>query len=197
MRRISVRATPGLLIGFTVLVLPCAATAASEAKSDRDAFQKETVERLMDQAAKATGRPDHDFAANSLQYLSTHGPELNLDESQMNKVRTIADRYGKLREQHESAYRQSELEALKLMHDDKAPFSDIEKAVQKADQEHTQLRLAGIKALREATDVLTPEQYSAWRQAHARRQTPEARSDAGPSARQTPAEDARIAPHQE
>ncbi len=195
MHRNSAIATPGILVGLALLVLPGAA-AAADAKSDRDAFQKETVERLMDQAAKATGRPDHDFAANSLRYLSKHGQELKLDESQMNKVNAIAERYDKTRAQHEAAYKRSELEALKLMHDDKAQFSDIEKAVQTADQEHTQLRLAGIKALREATDVLTPEQYNAWRQAHARRQTSEARSDAGSQA-ETPAESARIAPHQE
>ena len=73
----------------------------------------------------------------------------------------------------------------------------IETAVQKADQDHSKLRMAGIKALREARDILRPEQYSNWRQAHAARQLAQGapRQERGEQYDGESGDAGRIAPH--
>ena len=84
------------------------------------------------------------------------------------------------------------MEALKLIHDRHSSLASVEAAVQKADQEHSKLRMAGIMALREAGDVLAPEQYSQRRESHASGQV--ARSTQ-PGSSVEPAESERLAPH--
>ena len=128
---------------------------------------EQQMQRLMETAAQSAGRPDHDFAANSLQQLVDHAKDLILTPDQVTKVKEIADRYGQIRGSREAAYKQSEMDALKLIHDNHSSLTAIENAVQKSDQEHSKVRMAGIKALREATDVLRPEQYAHWRQKQA------------------------------
>jgi len=67
-------------------------------------------------------------------------------------------------------------------------------AVQKADQEHSKLRMVGIKAFREARDVLGLEQYSSWRQSHAAQQMARSTQEREPSNNDV-GEAGRIAPH--
>jgi hypothetical protein len=125
------------------------------------------LERLMEMASETPDQPDHDYVTNSLQALLRQSPELKLSQGQVEKIKTITDQYERTRRDRETAYKRSEMDALKLIHDSRSSLFSIESAVQKADQEHSKLRMAGIKALREARDVLRPEQYSQWRQGHA------------------------------
>jgi Spy/CpxP family protein refolding chaperone len=125
------------------------------------------LERLMETASQAPDLPDHDYATNSLHALLHQGQKLKLSPEQTEKIKTIADQYERTRHDREMAYKRSEMDALKLIHDNRSSLFAIENAVQKADQEHTKLRMTGIKALRDARDVLRPEQYSQWRQGHA------------------------------
>ena len=116
------------------------------------------LERLMETASQAPDLPDHDYATNSLQAMLHQSQKLKLSQEQTEKIKTIADQYERTRRDREMAYKRSEMDALKLIHDNRSSLFAIENAVQKADQEHTKLRMAGIKALREARDVLRPEQ---------------------------------------
>jgi hypothetical protein len=125
------------------------------------------LERLMETASQTPDRPDHDYVTNSLQALLGQSQALKLSKEQTDKIQTIVDRYDRTRRDRETAYKRSEMDALKLIHDRHSSLFAIEQAVQKADQDHSKLRMAGIKALREAMDVLRPEQYSRWREDHA------------------------------
>jgi hypothetical protein len=125
------------------------------------------LERLMDMASQTPDRPDHDYVTNSLQAMLRQSGQLNLSQQQTEKIKAITDQYERTKRDREAAYKRSEMEALKLIHDSRSSLFSVESAVQKSDQEHTKLRMAGIKALREARDVLRPEQYGQWRQHHA------------------------------
>ena len=125
------------------------------------------LERLMDMASQTPDRPDHDYVTNSLQAMLRQSGEMNLSPQQTEKIKTITEQYERTKRDREAAYKRSEMEALKLIHDSRSSLFSVESAVQKADQEHTKLRMIGIKALREARDVLRPEQYGQWRQHHA------------------------------
>jgi Spy/CpxP family protein refolding chaperone len=146
----------------------------------------------METAAQAPDRPDHDFAASSLRHLVAQAKDLNLTQEQMAKINEIVVHYNQIRNRQEATYKQSEMEALKLIHDNHSSLTAIEGAVQKSDQEHSKLRMAGIKAVREATDVLRPEQYANWRQNHASRQLAAGKHDGEPA---TSGEKDRVAPH--
>jgi Spy/CpxP family protein refolding chaperone len=149
---------------LAVLTMGCIAiTAVSAAETPSEA----QLERLMQMASQTPDRPDHDYVSNSLQALLQQSQDLKLSREQTDKIRSITDQYERTRRDRETAYKRSEMEALKLIHDNRSSLFSIETAVQKADQEHSKLRMAGIKALREARDVLGPEQYGNWRQSHA------------------------------
>jgi hypothetical protein len=155
------------------------------------------LERLMEMAAQTPDRPDHEYVSNSLQAMLRQGPDLKLSQEQMEKIKTIADQYERTKRDRETAYKRSEMEALKLIHDSRSSLFSIENAVQKADQEHSRLRMVGIKALREARDVLRPEQYGQWRQDHASRQMAQGtpRQDRGDEYDSNATDSGRIAPH--
>lgn len=162
-----------------------------------DAPSEGQLERLMEMASQTPDRPDHDYAGNSIQALLHQSQDLNLSQEQRNKIKTIADQYEQTRRDREAAYKRSEMEALKLIHDGRSSLGSIENAVHKTDQEHSKLRMAGIKALREARDVLRPEQYSQWRQDHAARQIAQGspHEERGERYDSESGESARIAPH--
>jgi len=135
-----------------------------------DAPSESQLQRLMETAAHAPDAPNHDYVSNSLQSMLKQSKDLQLSPQQTDKIKAISEQYERTKRDREQAYKQSEMDALKLIHDSRSSLFAIENAVQKADQEHSKLRMAGIKALREARDVLRPEQYGNWRQAHAAQQ---------------------------
>ena len=152
---------------LVVLTIGCVAITAALPVSAAETPSEAQLERLMQMASQTPDRPDHDYVSNSLQALLQQSQDLKLSREQTDKIRTITDQYERTRRDRETAYKRSEMEALKLIHDNRSSLFSIETAVQKADQEHSKLRMAGIKALREARDVLGPEQYGNWRQSHA------------------------------
>jgi hypothetical protein len=154
---------------IAVLTFGCVAITAFPV-SAAEAPSEAQLERLMQMASQTPDRPDHDYVSNSLQALLEQGQDLKLSGEQTEKIKTITAQYERTKHDREMAYKRSEMEALKLIHDNRSSLFSIETAVQKADQEHSKLRMAGIKALREARDVLRPEQYGNWRQNHAARQ---------------------------
>jgi len=173
------------ICGIAAVAISLSAGAAMGA----DAPNEQQIQRLLESAAQATDRPDHDFAANSIRHLLEQAKDLQLSSEQKDKIAAIKDRYAETKSKKEHSYHQLEMDALKLIHDRHSSLSAVEAAVQKADQEHSKLRMAGITALREAADVLRPEQYAQWRQNHAAGQMAKSESP------DEPAEAERIAPH--
>jgi hypothetical protein len=183
-----------IVVHRTSVLAACLLVATASLAIGAESPSESQLQRLMETAAHASDRPDHDYVTNSLHSMLRQAQELNLSPQQANKIKTITDQYERTRRDRELAYKQSEMEVLKLLHDTRSSLFSIETAVQKADQEHSKLRMAGIKAFREARDVLGPEQYGNWRQSHAAQQmarnTPER-----DQSNTEPGESGRIAPH--
>ena len=172
-------------------------TLAGSPAFSADPSAEHQLEQLMETASRTPDRPDHDYVSHSLQALLRQSHELQLSKEQTDKINTIVAQYERTRHDRETAYKRSEMEALKLIHDRHSSLFSIENAVQKADQDHSKLRMAGIKALREASDVLRPEQYSRWRQDHAAPQMAQGmpRQERGEQYDSESGDTGRIAPH--
>jgi Spy/CpxP family protein refolding chaperone len=170
-----------LIVGAGV---PQAIATAADAPGDQQ------IQQLLESAAQAPDRPDHDFSENSIQHLLKQSKDLNLTQEQVDKIKDVNDRYVRSRSLQDKTYKQAEMEALKLIHERRSSLLSVETAIQKADEAHSKLRMAGVKALREAADVLRPEQYSNWRQNHAAGQFAQTSPEAGDQI-----ETERIAPH--
>ena len=177
------------VLGLLAIAGPAALAADSPSETQ--------LERLMETASQTPDRPDHDYATNSLQALLRQSQDLKLSKEQTDKIKTLGEPYERTRRDREMAFKRSEMDALKLIHDSRSSLFAIENAVQKADQEHSRLRMAGIKALREARDVLRPEQYSQWRQGHAAQQMAQGapRQERGEQYDSESGDAGRIAPH--
>lgn len=183
--------TIGVVLGAALFVL--AGMSAEQVLAVEGAVMNEQqIQGLIETAAKATDRPDHDFAANSIRNMLEHAQDLQLTPEQTEKIKKINDHYAQIKTTREAAYQQSEMEAMKLIHDRHSSLSAVEAAIQKADMEHSKVRMAGVAALREAGDVLRPEQYAQWRQKSATGQV--AHSQEG-LASHGQIENERVAPH--
>ena len=155
-------------------------------------------QRMMRGGHPEHGRAMHDFVGRSLHRLLRHGKDLGLSQEQRVKIKAIATDYTKTRIQEEAALNLAEVEIRTLVHDEKADVAAIETAMKKSESTHTALRLEGVKALRAAAAVLTPEQREKWRAIrmerysggrHAEGQRPRAYSGDEPQA--SPHEDAQ------
>jgi Spy/CpxP family protein refolding chaperone len=104
-----------------------------------------------------------DFVGHSLHGLLRHKKDLGLSAEQSAKIKAIATDYTKTRIREEADLKLAEVDVRTLVHDEKAELPAIETAMKKSESAHTVLRLEGVKALRTATAVLTPEQHEKWR----------------------------------
>jgi Spy/CpxP family protein refolding chaperone len=104
-----------------------------------------------------------DFAGHSLHRLLRHQKDLGLSAEQSAKIKATATDYAKARIRGEADFKLAELEVRTLARDETADLPAVEAALKKSESAHTALRLEGIKALRAATAVLTPEQREKWR----------------------------------
>ena len=148
-------------------------------------------QRMMRGGHPELGRAMHDLVGRSLHRLLRHGKDLGLSQEQRAKIKAIATDYTKTRIREEAALNLAEVEVRTLVHDEKADVAAIETAMKKSESTHTALRLEGVKALRAAAAVLTPEQREKWRAIrmerysggrHAEGQRPRAYSGDEPSA---------------
>jgi hypothetical protein len=180
-----------MFIVFSMLAITGSPAFSAESPSETQ------LERLMETASQTPDRPDHDYAPNSLQALLRQSQELKLSKEQTDRIKTITEQYERTRRDREMAYKRSEMDVLKLIRDSHSSLFAIDNAAQKADQEHSRLGMAGIKALREARDVLRPEQYSQWRQGHAAQQMAQGapRQERGEQDDRESGDAGRIAPH--
>jgi periplasmic protein CpxP/Spy len=105
----------------------------------------------------------HDFVGRSLGGLLRHAKDLGLADEQITKLKTLTSDYDKARIRGEADLKLAELDVQNLIHDEKADLAAIESAMKKSDAAHTALRLEGIKTIRAASAILTPEQREKWR----------------------------------
>jgi len=108
-----------------------------------------------------------DFAGHFLGGLQRHAKDLGLSTEQRTTLKGIRTNYAKARIRDKADMKLAEVDVRSLAHDDKTEMSAIEAAVQKAEAAHAAVRLDGIKAVRTAMAVLTPEQREKWRTGYA------------------------------
>ena len=104
-----------------------------------------------------------DVAGHSLHRLLRHKKDLGLTEEQSAKLKALSADYAKTRIREEADFKLAEVDVRTLVREEKADLSAIETAMKKAESARTVLRLDGVKTLRAATAVLTPEQREKWR----------------------------------
>jgi periplasmic protein CpxP/Spy len=104
-----------------------------------------------------------DFVGHSLHGLLRHKQDLGLSEEQSAKIKAIATGFTKARIREVADLKLAEVDVRTLAHDEKADLSAIETAMKRSENAHTVLRMEGVKSLRAATAVLTPEQREKWR----------------------------------
>jgi len=103
-----------------------------------------------------------DFVGHSLHGLLRHKKDLGLSEEQSAQIKAIATDYTKTRIREEADLKLAEVDVRTLVHDEKADLPAIETAMKRSENAHTALRMEGVKSLRAATAVLTPEQREKW-----------------------------------
>jgi protein CpxP len=108
-------------------------------------------------------RAMHDFVGHSFMRLLRHAKDLGLSEEQVTKLKGQVAEYQKARIRGEADLKLAEVDVQALVHDDKADMTAIENAIKKSEAAHSALRLEGVKALRAAAAVLSPEQREKWR----------------------------------
>ena len=105
----------------------------------------------------------HDFAKHALWSLLYHQKDMSLLGDQVKKITTIGFTYGKAHVKAEAEVKLAKLEALALKMDESSDLGAIEAALQKQERAETVLHLEGVKAIRAAMGVLTPEQRDNWK----------------------------------
>ena len=108
-------------------------------------------------------RGHKDFVAHALRRLLHNQQDLNLSEEQVGKIKSIAMDYAKTRIRDKAEVKLAEVDVRALIFDEKSELSSIEAAMRKAESAKTTLRLDGVKTMRAAKAVLTPEQREKWR----------------------------------
>jgi Spy/CpxP family protein refolding chaperone len=103
------------------------------------------------------------FVGHTFRSLLRHAKELGLSEEQVTKLKTLMTDYSKTRIRDKADVKLAEVDVRALAHDQKAEMSAIESAVRKSEAAQAKLRLDGIRAVREASATLTPEQREKWR----------------------------------
>ena len=154
-KAISSRLSVILVLGALLTWVVCVPT---EVRAD------DPSQRMMrGEQPRHQGRAMHDLVGHSLQRLLRYQKDLGLSEEQRARIKAIATDYAKTRIREEADFKLAEVDVRRLVHDQKADLSAIEAAMKKSESAHTVLRLEGVKALRAAAAVLTPEQREKWR----------------------------------
>lgn len=115
------------------------------------------------------GMPGHHATTGHLlRGLLRSQKEMGLSDDQVNKIKTIQLELDKTRIKTEADIMVAEREAEALLDDPKSNLSDIEAKIKQSEGLQTSLRMAAIKARREAVATLTPEQNERLRMVHER-----------------------------
>jgi periplasmic protein CpxP/Spy len=100
----------------------------------------------------------HESTGHYLRHLLRHAKEIGLTADQVAKLKTIQLDLNRTRIKTEAEIQVAELEMAALAEDEKADLSAIEAKVKQSEMLEVGLRMAAIKAKREARALLTPEQ---------------------------------------
>jgi len=103
-------------------------------------------------------RSAHSFVDQIFHMLLHQAKELGLSEEQQTKLKSLKADYEKAKIRGEADLKLAEVDVQTLAHNEKADMSAIETAVRKSEAAHSNLRIEGIKSVRAAFAVLTPEQ---------------------------------------
>jgi Spy/CpxP family protein refolding chaperone len=112
-------------------------------------------------------RHKRDFVGYALGSLLHQKQDVNLSDEQVQKLKSLKLDYARTRIRGKAEIKLAEVDVRALMFDEKADLGAIESAMRKAESARTALRLEGVKTMRAAADVLSPEQREKWR-AHMR-----------------------------
>ncbi|MFM8550719.1 MAG: Spy/CpxP family protein refolding chaperone [Nitrospiraceae bacterium] len=100
----------------------------------------------------------HNRAGHFLHHLIKHQKELGLTDEQVAKVKTVSLDFDRARIRTEANILVAERELASLVHDEKADMAAIESKIKESETFEVGLRVAAIKAKREAWSLLTPDQ---------------------------------------
>jgi Spy/CpxP family protein refolding chaperone len=106
----------------------------------------------------------NDFVGHTLHGLIRSQKELGLSAEQKTKIKAIATEHAKSRIQEEADVKLAELDVRTDIFNEKVELPTIETALQKSESARAAMRLEGVKALRAARAVLSPEQREKWHQ---------------------------------
>ena len=120
------------------------------------------------------GHSDHEQSAHSFvdqifHMLFHQAKELGLTDEQTAKLKSLSTDYDKAKIRGEADLKLAEVDVQTLAHDDKSDMAAIEAAVRKSEAAHANLRIEGIKTVRAAFAVLTPEQREKMRSSRSMR----------------------------
>jgi Spy/CpxP family protein refolding chaperone len=100
----------------------------------------------------------HGGAGHYLRHLLKHRTEIGLTEEQVTRLKALSLDLDRTRIKTEAEIQIAERELASLLHDEKAELTAIEAKVTQSESLEAELRIAAIKAKREARALLTPEQ---------------------------------------
>jgi len=150
-----VRTLPMFIIGVLLLGFPAFVHADPDQMRHRGYDAQRQYQRGM-----------HDrqhFVGQTFRGLLRHAKDLGLSQEQVTKLKALMTDYRKTRIRDKAEVKLAEVDVRTLAHDPKAEMSAIESAVHKSEAAQAKLRLDGIRAVREASATLTPEQREKWR----------------------------------
>ncbi|TAJ23801.1 MAG: periplasmic heavy metal sensor [Nitrospirae bacterium] len=100
----------------------------------------------------------HSGAGHYLRHLLNHRQAIGLTEEQVTKLNTLSLDLDRTRIKTEAEIQVAERELAALVQDEKTDLSAVEAKVKQSEALEVGLRLAAIKAKRDAVALLTPEQ---------------------------------------
>jgi Spy/CpxP family protein refolding chaperone len=100
----------------------------------------------------------HEGAGHYIRHLLKHPKEIGLSAEQVSRLKAIKLDLDRVRIRAEADIQVAEIELAALVEDEKADLSAIESKVKQSETLEIGLRVAAIKAKREAISLLTPEQ---------------------------------------
>lgn len=112
------------------------------------------------------GMARHGGIGAFIRYVLKNQKEIGLTEEQANKLKTMQLEFDKTRIKSEADVMVAEREVQALLQDDKADLGAIEAKIKQSEDLEVQIRMAAIKAKREAKAVLSPEQMEKLRAEH-------------------------------
>jgi Spy/CpxP family protein refolding chaperone len=104
------------------------------------------------------GQAHHGGTGHYLRHLLKHQKEIGLTDEQVTRLKALSLDLDRTRIKTEAEIQIAERELAALVHDDKSDLSAIEAKVTQSESLEAGLRIAAIKAKREAWALLTPEQ---------------------------------------